>query len=230
MRNALQAVVWGVVLAASLASGQERTAPPGEVPRPTPDTGGVIRRDKAEPLGHGCYAEYWYGDDPSRRVLILGKQSARQEDLRAATSLGRTRCRHGFVCTCGGGPQKPPEHLASSREEAAGREGTQGLGVAGGSRCRWPCLCVPGGRDTQSPLAGGEEARTGQEPAAHSPLFLKLGPEAIATVQTQAGPPRESLTLTGPSEIPLDEAAVDLSSLEVRCKPKQKPRSGRRPK
>lgn len=97
--------------------------------------------------------------------------------------------------------------------------------------CRWPCICVRGGRFHTVPDKGEDSAQRQpeeQRPEPPSTLFLKVGPDAIVTLQSRADD--KPLTWTGPLERTLDEEALDLSSLEVRCKAKPASRSGRKPK
>jgi hypothetical protein len=196
MCNALRAVVWGAVLAAGLASGQERM-----------DSATVVKVRREQPAApdSSCYAEYWYGHDPFRRIRLLGTSVASQE-LSATAALKGRSCPRGYVCQCGDVPMA--------------------IGGKSRTKCAWPCFCVSGGRWVAAPQDSRESL------SSRGPLNVKLGADAIVTLRSPGNASQDAppLTLSGPGEIPLDETAIDLSTLEVRCKAKAAPRSGRRPR
>jgi hypothetical protein len=190
------------VLAASLASA----APP----QPTPEE---VRPFEAEALNPRCYAEYWYEEDPSRRVRVYGQLAALKGDVEGRGAHAGGRCRHPKVCIgCGGFPGSALP-VKGKREEAGERSADKDLGTASSvgdsAPCRFPCICAP-------PGSGGGAS------ASRSQLHLSVGPDAIVTLKPHASraADAQALILSGASERPLESGAFDLSALEVRCKPK----------
>jgi hypothetical protein len=193
------------VLAASLASA----APP----QPTPEE---VRPFEVEAINPRCYAEYWYEEDPSRRVRVYGQLAAPQGDVGSADASKKS-CRSPYFCACDdnhGGPLPVDDELGESEELAPDKGPGTASAVRGGASCDLPCICKRKSRFFR-PGSGGETSKS------RSQLHLSVGPDAIVTLKPHAsrGADAQALTLSGASERPLESGAFDLSALEVRCKP-----------